>query len=46
MRVDANVSVRPLGTDELGLRCEIKNVNSLALAWAGPSSSRRVARST
>ncbi|MGZ4695056.1 MAG: Asp-tRNA(Asn)/Glu-tRNA(Gln) amidotransferase subunit GatB, partial [Acidimicrobiales bacterium] len=29
MRVDANVSVRPLGTSELGLRCEIKNVNSL-----------------
>jgi aspartyl-tRNA(Asn)/glutamyl-tRNA(Gln) amidotransferase subunit B len=29
MRVDANVSVRPVGTDELGTRCEIKNVNSL-----------------
>jgi aspartyl-tRNA(Asn)/glutamyl-tRNA(Gln) amidotransferase subunit B len=29
MRVDANVSVRPVGTEELGLRCEIKNVNSL-----------------
>ncbi len=29
MRVDANVSVRPLGATELGLRCEIKNVNSL-----------------
>ncbi len=29
MRVDANVSVRPLGTSELGNRCEIKNVNSL-----------------
>jgi aspartyl-tRNA(Asn)/glutamyl-tRNA(Gln) amidotransferase subunit B len=29
MRVDANVSVRPLGSDELGTRCEIKNVNSL-----------------
>ncbi len=29
MRVDANVSVRPVGSDELGLRCEIKNVNSL-----------------
>jgi aspartyl-tRNA(Asn)/glutamyl-tRNA(Gln) amidotransferase subunit B len=29
MRVDANVSVRPVGTTELGLRCEIKNVNSL-----------------
>jgi aspartyl-tRNA(Asn)/glutamyl-tRNA(Gln) amidotransferase subunit B len=29
LRVDANVSVRPLGSDELGTRCEIKNVNSL-----------------
>ncbi len=29
MRVDANVSVRPLGSDELRTRCEIKNVNSL-----------------
>jgi aspartyl-tRNA(Asn)/glutamyl-tRNA(Gln) amidotransferase subunit B len=29
MRVDANVSVRPVGHDQLGLRCEIKNVNSL-----------------
>ena len=29
MRVDANVSVRPAGSDELRTRCEIKNVNSL-----------------
>ncbi len=29
MRVDANVSVRLKGTDELGTRCEIKNLNSL-----------------
>ena len=29
MRVDANVSVRPQGADELRTRCEIKNVNSL-----------------
>ena len=29
MRVDANVSVRPHGQEELGNRCEIKNVNSL-----------------
>ena len=29
MRVDANVSVRPVGTEPLGMRCEIKNVNSL-----------------
>ncbi|MDH3295346.1 MAG: Asp-tRNA(Asn)/Glu-tRNA(Gln) amidotransferase subunit GatB [Acidimicrobiia bacterium] len=29
LRVDANVSVRPAGTDGLRTRCEIKNVNSL-----------------
>ncbi len=29
MRVDANVSVRPVGTDELRTRCEIKNINSV-----------------
>ena len=29
MRVDANVSVRPVGDGELGTRCEVKNVNSL-----------------
>ena len=28
MRCDANVSVRPMGTTELGTRTEIKNVNS------------------
>ncbi|NOX30408.1 MAG: Asp-tRNA(Asn)/Glu-tRNA(Gln) amidotransferase subunit GatB, partial [Actinobacteria bacterium] len=28
MRVDANVSVRPVGSNELRTRCEIKNVNS------------------
>ncbi len=28
LRVDANVSVRPAGTDELRTRCEIKNLNS------------------
>jgi aspartyl-tRNA(Asn)/glutamyl-tRNA(Gln) amidotransferase subunit B len=27
-RCDVNVSVRPLGSDTLGTRCEIKNVNS------------------
>jgi aspartyl-tRNA(Asn)/glutamyl-tRNA(Gln) amidotransferase subunit B len=27
-RCDANVSVRPLGSDTLGTRCEIKNLNS------------------
>ena len=29
LRVDANVSVRPVGADEFGTRCEIKNLNSL-----------------
>ena len=29
MRVDANVSVRPAGSDTLGTRCEIKNLNSI-----------------
>jgi len=29
MRVDANVSVRPRGSEEFGTRCEIKNLNSL-----------------
>ncbi len=27
-RCDANVSVRPVGTEKLGIRCEIKNLNS------------------
>ena len=27
-RCDANVSVRPMGADKLGTRCEIKNLNS------------------
>lgn len=29
MRFDANISVRPVGTDKLGTRTEVKNVNSL-----------------
>ncbi len=29
MRVDANVSVRPVGESSFGTRCEIKNLNSL-----------------
>ncbi|HXX90586.1 MAG TPA: Asp-tRNA(Asn)/Glu-tRNA(Gln) amidotransferase subunit GatB [Acidimicrobiales bacterium] len=29
MRVDANVSVRPRGSDAFGTRCEVKNLNSL-----------------
>jgi len=30
MRVDANVSVRPMGSSEFRTRCEIKNINSLS----------------
>ena len=29
LRIDANVSVRPSGSSELGTRCEVKNMNSL-----------------
>ncbi|XGA08837.1 MAG: Asp-tRNA(Asn)/Glu-tRNA(Gln) amidotransferase subunit GatB [Wolbachia endosymbiont of Xenopsylla cheopis] len=29
LRCDANVSVRPLGSEEFGTRCEIKNLNSI-----------------
>jgi aspartyl-tRNA(Asn)/glutamyl-tRNA(Gln) amidotransferase subunit B len=29
LRVDANVSVRPVGSSEFGTRCEVKNLNSL-----------------
>jgi aspartyl-tRNA(Asn)/glutamyl-tRNA(Gln) amidotransferase subunit B len=29
LRVDANVSVRPVGSTEFGTRCEVKNLNSL-----------------
>jgi aspartyl-tRNA(Asn)/glutamyl-tRNA(Gln) amidotransferase subunit B len=29
LRVDANISVRPLGATEYGTRCEVKNLNSL-----------------
>jgi aspartyl-tRNA(Asn)/glutamyl-tRNA(Gln) amidotransferase subunit B len=29
LRVDANVSVRPFGSDSYGTRCEVKNLNSL-----------------
>ena len=28
LRCDANVSLRPVGTEELGTRCELKNLNS------------------
>jgi aspartyl-tRNA(Asn)/glutamyl-tRNA(Gln) amidotransferase subunit B len=29
LRVDANISLRPTGAEELGTRCEVKNLNSL-----------------
>lgn len=32
MRCDVNVSIRPLGSEKLGQRCEIKNVNSMRYA--------------
>lgn len=32
MRCDLNISVRPVGSDRLGKRCEIKNVNSMRFA--------------
>ena len=35
LRVDANVSVRPTGTDELRTRCEIKNMNSFTFIGRG-----------
>ena len=35
LRVDANVSVRPAGSDELRTRCEIKNMNSFTYIARG-----------
>eukprot|EP00041_Stephanoeca_diplocostata_P012082 m.201356 g.201356 ORF g.201356 m.201356 type:complete len:538 (-) comp18802_c0_seq4:240-1853(-) len=29
LRVDANISVRPIGSTELGTRCEVKNISGL-----------------
>ncbi len=29
IRCDANVSIRPIGQKELGMKCEIKNINSI-----------------
>lgn len=29
MRVDANISVRPFGSNQLGIRTEVKNINSI-----------------
>ena len=42
MRADVNVSVRPFGTDELGTRTEMKNINSIkAIARSIDSEIRR-----
>src|SRR5262249_19036888 len=35
LRVDANVSVRPRGSDELRTRCELKNMNSFTYVARG-----------
>jgi aspartyl-tRNA(Asn)/glutamyl-tRNA(Gln) amidotransferase subunit B len=35
LRVDANVSVRPAGSDELRTRCELKNMNSFNFVARG-----------
>ncbi len=35
LRADANVSVRPVGTTELGTKTELKNMNSFAFLEAG-----------
>ena len=35
LRVDANVSVRPAGSDELRTRCELKNMNSFRFVARG-----------
>jgi aspartyl-tRNA(Asn)/glutamyl-tRNA(Gln) amidotransferase subunit B len=44
LRVDANVSIRPVGSEEFGTRCEIKNLNSLrSLARAVEFEARRQA---
>ncbi|MBW3579919.1 MAG: Asp-tRNA(Asn)/Glu-tRNA(Gln) amidotransferase subunit GatB [Actinobacteria bacterium] len=42
MRVDANISVRPVGSSVLGTRCEVKNLNSTrSLARAVDYEARR-----
>ncbi|CAN5207344.1 Asp-tRNA(Asn)/Glu-tRNA(Gln) amidotransferase subunit GatB [soil metagenome] len=35
LRCDANVSIRPLGTDELGVKTELKNMNSFRFIERG-----------
>ena len=45
LRCDANVSVRPVGSETLGTKTEIKNMNSFR-ACSGRSRARSLARST
>jgi aspartyl-tRNA(Asn)/glutamyl-tRNA(Gln) amidotransferase subunit B len=45
LRCDANVSVRPCGSDELRTRWELKNMNSFTSSAAG-STQRRASRSS
>ena len=35
LRIDANVSVRPVGSDELGVKTELKNMNSFRFVQRG-----------
>ena len=35
MRCDANISVRPVGSDKLGTKTEIKNINSFSAVQKG-----------
>src|SRR5204862_8122436 len=37
LRCDANISVRPVGTEELGTKTELKNMNSFRLHETGNS---------
>mgnify|MGYP003693780185 CR=1 FL=1 len=43
LRVDANVSVRPAGSDELRTRCELKNMNSFSFIARGIEAEVRAA---
>ena len=44
LRCDVNVSVRPKGSDRLGVKCEIKNVNSVN--YVGRALEEEIARQT
>jgi len=40
LRCDANISVRPVGVSELGVKVEVKNINSFRERWNTSSSDR------